>query len=90
MTVLSSLSNLKPSDLPTPPEAALQIMRACSREEVSQKEVSDLVSKDPVITMELLRIVNTPLFGMPKKVKSISHAVNLIGRRALRNMALCM
>ena len=90
MTVLSSLSNLKPSDLPTPPEAALQIMRACSREEVSQKEVSDLVSKDPVITVELLRIVNTPLFGMPKKVKSISRAVNLIGRRALRNMALCI
>ena len=84
------LEDVKPSDLPSPPQAALQILRACSQDEISTTEISDLASTDPVLTAELLRIVNTPLFGFSREVQSLSQAVAIMGQRALRNMVLCL
>ncbi len=90
MPVTFSLDAIKPSDLPAPPEAAIQIMQACSREDVRQQELTDLAGYDPVVSAELLRVVNSPLYGLSREVKSIARAVNLIGHRALRNLALCI
>ena len=70
----SHISAIKPSDLPVPPQAAIQIMHACSREDVNNKEISHLAATDPVITAELLRIVNSSFFALPKQVQSVPHA----------------
>jgi sigma-B regulation protein RsbU (phosphoserine phosphatase) len=81
---------IKPSDLPTPPQAAIQILRACAKEDVSNAELAKLVSSDPMLTAELLRIVNSPFFGLSRNVKSIPNAVTILGQRALRNVVLCI
>ncbi len=88
--VAESIASIKPADLPAPPQAALQIMRACSREDFSNKELAELAATDPVLTAELLRVVNSPFFGLSREVQSINYAVNIIGQRALRNLALCI
>lgn len=86
----NSVSTIKPADLPSPPQAAIQIMRACSREEVDNSELSELAGSDPVLTAELLRVVNSPFFGLSKDVQTIPRAVTVLGQRALRNLALCI
>ena len=86
----SHISAIKPSDLPVPPQAAIQIMHACSREDVNNKEISHLAATDPVITAELLRIVNSSFFALPKQVQSVPHAITILGHRTLRNVVLCM
>jgi len=90
MSQPASLEQLKPSDLPSPPQAALQILHACSQDDVSSTELSILAEKDPVLTAELLRVVNTPFFGLSRKVQSLSHAVTILGQRTLRNLVLCL
>ncbi len=90
MSQPASLEQLKPSDLPSPPQAALQILRACSQDDVSSTALSVLAEKDPVLTAELLRVVNTPFFGLSRKVQSLSHAVTILGQRTLRNLVLCL
>jgi sigma-B regulation protein RsbU (phosphoserine phosphatase) len=90
MPATPSLDGIKPSELPAPPEAAIQIMQACSREDVKQQELTDLAGYDPVVSAELLRVVNSPLYGLSREVNSIARAVNIIGHRALRNLALCI
>ncbi len=90
MSQPATLEQLKPSDLPSPPQAALQILNACSRDDVSSAVLSDLAEKDPVLTAELLRVVNTPFFGLSRKVQSINHAVTILGQRTLRNLVLCL
>jgi len=82
--------SIKPADLPSPPHAALQIMRACAHENVSAEQLSDLASSDPVLAAEMLRVVNSVYFGLATKVQSISRAVTVLGRRSLRNLALCI
>lgn len=90
MESTSQFGALKPGDLPSPPQAALQIMRACSQDTVNISEVSALAAQDPTLTAELLRVVNSSFFGLSKAVQSIPRAITVIGQRALRNLALCV
>jgi len=86
----NAFRTIKPTDLPAPPQAAIQIMRACSQENVSQRVLSGIAANDPVLSAEVLRIVNSPFYGLSREVRSIAHAVTLLGHQALRNLALCI
>ncbi len=90
MTLVTQLELIKPTDLPAPPQAALQIIRACAREEVTSSEISDIAETNPALTAELLRVANSPLYGISREVTSISNAVAVLGLRALRNLVLCI
>jgi len=85
----TELEMIKPTDLPAPPQAALQIIRACAREDVTSNEISDIAATNPALAAELLRVVNSPLYGLSREVISINHAVSVLGLRALRNLVLC-
>jgi len=84
------LINIRPSDLPSPPQFSLNILRACSQKNIGLNQISSLVSKDTVLTAELLRVVNSAYFGMSKEVKSLTRAVTIIGNSSLKNMVLCL
>jgi len=81
---------VRPADLPSPPQAALQILRACSRKDINNSELAELATHDPVLSAELLRIVNSAFFSMSTDIKSVSRAVSILGHRALRNLVLCI
>jgi len=90
MSPATDLERIKPTDLPAPPQAALQIIRACAREEVTSTEISDIASTNPALTAELLRVANSPLYGISREVTSINNAVSVLGLRAIRNLVLCI
>jgi len=51
--------------------------------------VDDLVNAlklDPAISARLLRIVNSPIYGFPKQIDTITHAVNLLGTQAVSDL----
>ena len=83
-------TNLKPTDLPAPPQEAIGIVRACAKPSITSRRLAELITHNAVLTAELLRIVNSAFFGFRAKVTSAAHAVTLLGQRALRNLALCV
>lgn len=85
-----AINTIKPVDLPSPPQAALQILRACASADVNNQQLSEFASTDPVLSAELLRVVNSPYFGLGGEVSQVSRAINVLGHRALRNMVLCI
>jgi len=90
MSASAALDGIKPSDLPAPPQAALEMLRACSSEDTDSRTLASFAETDPVLTAEVLRVVNTPLFGIGKEVTSVRNAITLLGSRALRNIILCL
>ena len=90
MKTAPALSGITPADLPAPPQSTLEMLRACSREEVDHKHLAEFALSDPVLTAEMLRVVNTPLFGIAQEVSSVRNAISLLGVRALRNIVLCL
>ncbi len=90
MSALPLPADLSPADLPVPPEAALRVVQACADSAVTGRELADLVGRDPRLTAELLRTVNSAYFGLAREVASVRQAVNIIGHRALRSLVLCL
>lgn len=81
---------IKPTDMPAPPQAALKIMRACGQASVDHAELARIASNDPVLAAELLRVVNSPFFGLGRNIQSVPRAITVVGQRTLRNLALCV
>ena len=51
-------------------------------------ELGAVVSKDPALSTRLLKLVNSAYFGMPRKVDTLTRAINLIGIVELRHLTL--
>jgi HD-like signal output (HDOD) protein len=90
LTDIASFRDLKPSDLPSPPEAAIRVVRACSRGDVGNAELSRLAGSDPILTAELLRVANSSYFGVGHEIRSLTRAITVLGHLTLRNLALCL
>lgn len=82
--------DIKPGDLPAPPQAALALLKACSKSDISNHELAKLASNDVVLNAELLRVVNTAFFGLSGQVQSVAKAITVLGVRALKNLVLCL
>lgn len=55
---------------------------------VSGQQVAEIVGKDQSMVTAILKIVNSPFYGLNRRVSSISHAIVLLGYRTIRNVAL--
>lgn len=65
-------------------------MRECSRENITSVELAQIASTDPTLAAEILRLVNAPFFGLSNEVRSVKHAISLLGQRTLYNLVLCI
>jgi putative nucleotidyltransferase with HDIG domain len=71
---------------PTLPMIVNKINDLVSLPETSAKDIEIIIAKDQVLTGKLLRLVNSPFYGFPQKINTISRAVGIIGFEALRNL----
>ena len=67
-----------------------RLIASLAHEDVSFAKIADLIEKDTVLAGNILRLVNSALYGLPGTVNSIRHAVSLLGIQKLRNAALSM
>ncbi len=51
-------------------------------------EVVDCLQRDPALSARLLRVLNSPRYGLRQPVRNLKQAVMLLGRRTLRLMTL--
>ena len=79
---------LKMDRLPTLPGIAMRILAAVQKEDPDLKEIGKIISTDPPLSAEVLKIVNSAFYGLPSKVTTVFHAINLLGINAVKNLAL--
>jgi len=72
----------------TLPHVAIRLSRMISDEATPIAEFEEVIRMDPTLVMRLLRMVNSPYYGLRQKVDSISRAVVYIGMKNLRNMVV--
>lgn len=74
------------SDTKTLPHVALRAARLVNEERATMHDFEEVIKLDPVLVARLLRLVNSPYFGLARKVESISKAVVFCGVKQLRNL----
>jgi HD-like signal output (HDOD) protein len=67
-----------------------RLIASLASEDVSFAKIADLIEKDTVLAGNILKLVNSALYGLAGTVNSIRHAVSLLGITKLRNAALSM
>ena len=74
--------------LPEIPSIVFELNEVIEDPMASSENIAEVVNKSPSLTANLLRIVNSPLYGFPNKVDKVSRAVTLIGTKEISSLAL--
>ena len=74
--------------LPAFSPVAVKLMALVADENVSFKEVAKLITIDPALAGETLRMANSGLFGRRQPVQSVLHAIAMVGLARLTRIAV--
>jgi len=85
---MASARNLisKFADIKTLPTVAIKVTQLANSESTTIQDFEEVIKLDPVLVMRLIRLVNSPFFGLTTKVESISKAVVFVGIKQLRSL----
>ncbi|MFP3960066.1 MAG: HDOD domain-containing protein [Spirochaetaceae bacterium] len=72
--------------LPRFPENIVALQKTIEDPDSDIAEIARQVSTDPSLTADLLKLVNSAQYMLPKKVDNIVEAVKMVGMRGLRNL----
>lgn len=70
----------------TLPEIYFRVRAVVENHDSTMEDLAKVLKIDPAISARLLRIVNSPFYGFPKQIDTISRAVNLIGMQAVSDL----
>lgn len=72
----------------TLPAVALKLLELTNQADVSAADLRACLEQDPALTSKVLRVVNSSLFGLSRKVADLHQAVALLGVKPLKLLVL--
>ena len=78
----------KIKQLPPLPESAMKIEAVYQDPDSSFNDMVKILEKDPLLTADILKAANSPLYGFSREINAISQAVGLFGMGTVRGFAL--
>lgn len=70
------------------PQTLAEVLRVVKDETSTAKDLADILTKDPAMTTKILRVVNSPFYGVARQIGSVSQAVVTLGLRQVTALAL--
>lgn len=69
-------------------QSSIRLMNLLQQEEVCIDDVAQLVGQNPTLSFQMLRLLNSPVVGLSRKVESIKEAVVYLGLTQLKRWAM--
>jgi putative nucleotidyltransferase with HDIG domain len=76
------------ASLPTVPDAVRQVSQMAASRRTNASDIADVIVRDQALTAHILRLVNSPVYGFPGRIASVSHAVVLLGFNVIKGIVL--
>jgi putative nucleotidyltransferase with HDIG domain len=74
--------------MPAFPKSVQQVVQLTSDINASAKDIVRVIECDPVMTVKILKAINSSFYGLPQKITSVQRAVVHIGMNTIKNIAL--
>ena len=74
--------------LPPLPKSVIEIQKITSDPNSSIADLIKVVKEDPMLTANLLKAANSPLYGFTRQIKSVDQAVSLFGMATVKGFAI--
>ena len=81
---------IKSMAIPPRPLVVEQLQRELDKDDPDMRSAAKIVSQDVGLTVAVLKIVNSPMFGLNRRAESVDQAVGLIGLRQLTNLVTAL
>ena len=74
--------------LPTLPTTFTHISRLIRNPTTSAIDIANVIRQDQALTARLLKMVNSAFYGFPSKIRTVSHAIVVLGFQSIKNLVL--
>ena len=84
-TVIGDFGNL-----PSAPEVVTQLAEYLRQEGADIAVLAKMISRDPILAAKMLRLANSPAYGVQRRVSNIHDAVVVLGHKSIETMITAM
>ena len=74
--------------MPAFPQSVQKILNLTRDINCLPKDLVNVIEKDPVMTMKILRVINSAYYSLPNKITSVNQSVVYLGLNTIKNLAL--
>jgi len=75
-------------EIPSIPLVLIKIIQTLDEDSSSAKELESLILHDPALSARILRLANSAFYSFYTRVKTISHAIALLGMNLVTSLAI--
>lgn len=75
-------------DIPTIPAVASKVILATNDPNSTAAKIAKIIEADQGISARILRVCNSAMYGLQRKVTSLQHAITILGFRELKHLVL--
>ncbi|MDD2711032.1 MAG: HDOD domain-containing protein [Verrucomicrobiae bacterium] len=78
----------KVNTLPPLPAAVQKLTEMTKDTETSYDEMAEVISTDEMLTSRILRVANSPFYGLAQRVSTVSQAIVVLGMQGVKSIAI--
>lgn len=75
-------------NMPAFPKSVQKILELTRDVNCEPKQLVQVIEKDPVMTVKILKVLNSAYYNLPNKITSVNHSVVFLGFNTIKNLAL--
>ncbi len=72
--------------LPALPVVLLDLMRSLEKESISAAQLAAKIGQDIPLSLRVLKVVNSPFYGLPRQIGSLAEAVMVLGAGTVKSL----
>ena len=74
--------------MPSLSTTAAKVMKVCNSPQASANDINRVISLDPVLTANVLKLINSAYYSLGDHVTSLTRAIVVLGVNTIKNLAL--
>ena len=76
--------------MPAFPASVQKVLAMSNDINCPPRDLVDVIEKDPVMTMRVLKVINSAYYSLPNRITSVSQSVVYLGINTIKNLALAI
>lgn len=74
--------------MPSLSTTATKVLEVCNQPNTSANDLNRVISLDPVLTGQVLKLINSAYYALPGQITSLTRAIIVLGLNTVKNLAL--
>jgi putative nucleotidyltransferase with HDIG domain len=74
--------------MPSLSTTVAKVLEICNNPAASANDLNRVISYDPVLTAQILKLINSAYYGLPNRIPSLVRAIIMLGINTVKNLVL--